>query len=209
MAKQIQLGEYSRGSYDEPGVLEELSKRLTATHTPDFLEMKLRGIVPVFVYGTLRRGFHNHHYLEDLPYLGAASTTIEKYEMRDAAGGSFPVVFERKMKDGKRKNPVAGRIIGEVYAVDPRTMLSLDRLEDNGRMYHRTEQWIFLDEQKIHNNAKFHPSIKCYMYIGNEYFWQGRAANIPCSSKIKNSQKFYDWSDTDTYEPNAYGYLAQ
>ena len=35
---------------------------------------KLAGGVPVFVYGTLKRGFHNHRYLENQTFLGEGVT---------------------------------------------------------------------------------------------------------------------------------------
>lgn len=203
---------FLRGSSDEPGILEQLSLRYNS-RTPDFIERKLEGVIPVFVYGSLRRGFHNHGHLKDLPYLGQAYTTIEKYEMRDAGGGSFPVVFERAPKiKGKKRNPVVGKIRGEVYAVDPKTLLRLDRLEDNGTMYTRSMQWIFLDEQRLSDKTTIRPSIKCWMYVAEEKFWQGRCASDPIRSVMTNGVRYYDWSDDipfDDYEPNAYGYLAQ
>lgn len=201
---------FMRGASDEPGILEQLSRRFQK-QTPDFLKLKLEGVIPVFVYGSLRRGFHNHGFLKGLPYLGSAYTTIEKYEMRDAGGGSFPVVFEREPKlKGKKRNPVVGKIRGEVYVVDPKTILALDRLEDNGRMYTRSMQWIFLDEQKIHEKSTIRPSIKCWMYLGEEKFWQGRCSSDPIISDMRNGVRYYDWSDSEEdHHHMAYGYLAQ
>ena len=49
---------FVRGTYDGKGLLEQLSERETSS-TPDFLERKLEGYIPVFVYGSLRQGFMN------------------------------------------------------------------------------------------------------------------------------------------------------
>lgn len=210
----IKMGKPMRPPNDEPGIIEQLGNRFQK-QSPDFLEIKTQGVIPVFVYGTLRRGFHNHHYLKGLPFLGEANTTIERFEMRDAGQGSFPVVFERELKiKGKKRNPVVGKIKGEVYAVDPRTMLALDRLENNGGMYTRHLTWVFLSDQAATEKTQIRPSIKAWMYIGNEHYWQGRGAFESVPSHSYGGTKYYDWNDNfktgvDEYEPNAYGYLAQ
>lgn len=189
-------GKFVRGASDHEGILEQLEKRVNEK-TPDYIQRKLEGYIPVFVYGSLRQGFHNHGLLNDLPFLGKAHTTIEKYEMQDT--GSFPVVYERAVKmKGKKHNPVVGKIHGEVYVVDPKTLLQLDRLESNGRMYTRSLQWIFLSDQTFPEKQRSHlsPSLKCWMYLGNEEFWRGVQNIVSCKSSVRNGVRFYDWAST-------------
>lgn len=188
------------GASDEPGLLEQLSRRWNE-RTPDYPERKLEGYVPVFVYGSLREGFMNHHILKGMPFLGRAHTTIEKFEMREASGGAFPVVFEREPKIKKKRNPVVGKIYGEVYVVDPKTLCTLDRLENNGRMYQRSLQYVFLQQQRLRMNSTISPSIKCWMYLGVPEFWSRNGGAVESvKPKMSNGVQFYDWSDV--YESN-------
>lgn len=79
----------------------------------------------VFVYGTLLSGESNNGLLRDAILEGEAETAphFEMYSL-----GGFPGVVH-----GGR-----GRIRGEVYLVDQRTLDALDRLEGHPRFYVRT-----------------------------------------------------------------------
>lgn len=132
-------------NYQEVGILEDLGRRYNR-NSPDYLERKLEGQIPVFVYGTLRQGFSNHGLLKDLPYLGRGVSAIEKFEMREPHHGGFPLLFENGQRTNSA-NVMSGKVHGEVYVVDPLTLLELDRLEGNGYMYARSKQWITLRDQ--------------------------------------------------------------
>ena len=80
--------------------------------------------IPVFVYGTLKRGHGNHRELEDASYLGEAST-VKRYALHVQG---LPMV--------DRNNPVSV-IHGELYLVDRATFADLDRLEGHPHCYHR------------------------------------------------------------------------
>jgi gamma-glutamylcyclotransferase (GGCT)/AIG2-like uncharacterized protein YtfP len=69
----------------------------------------------VAVYGSLRKGFHNHYLLEGSKYIGSCITSPD-YKMYSL--GSFPAV-------------VAGDspILIELYEVSSETLTALDRLE--------------------------------------------------------------------------------
>lgn len=106
----------------------------------------------VFVYGTLKRGFRNHHLLHDSEYLGKA-ITAEQYTMTVANG--IPFVS---------RNEQLGPIHGEVYSVTAKTFEKLDELEEHPVWYKREEieihlfskngrplpltAWIYLKSQK-------------------------------------------------------------
>jgi len=71
----------------------------------------------IFVYGTLRQQFGNHHFLSTARFLGDA-TTQSKYVMH--ASSSIPFVSQSQ---------AVSQIVGEVYEVDAQTLANLDRLE--------------------------------------------------------------------------------
>ncbi len=78
----------------------------------------------VFVYGTLKRGGHNHHLLEGDTFLGEHRTP-PRYTMYSLGG--FPAVV--------RHGNTA--IQGEVYRISQQTFANLDRLEDYPSFYDR------------------------------------------------------------------------
>jgi gamma-glutamylaminecyclotransferase len=82
-------------------------------------------MIPVFVYGTLKRGFPFHPLgLSDSTFVSAV-TTVHPYPM--VIAGSF---FGPMMLD----EPGRGlRVVGELYSVRPDRLPKLDELEDVGR----------------------------------------------------------------------------
>jgi len=79
----------------------------------------------VAVYGSLKRGFYNHHYLRTAIYEGESQTRPD-YTMIDL--GNYPGVV------------CGGRtaIQVEIYRVSPWVLGQLDRLEGVPRVYRRT-----------------------------------------------------------------------
>ena len=77
----------------------------------------------VFVYGSLKKGFHNHRVLGDSEFV--CTDILSGYSLVDL--GSFPMALP---------NP-DGCILGEVYYVTPETLEALDRLESEGSFYKR------------------------------------------------------------------------
>jgi gamma-glutamylcyclotransferase (GGCT)/AIG2-like uncharacterized protein YtfP len=91
----------------------------------------------VFVYGTLKRGHGNHHWLLDAPFLGEA--VLPDVVLHDL--GPFPMAV-----------PGEGVVRGEVYGVDAAGLARLDRLEGYPRLYDRRplpladgrQAWVYL-----------------------------------------------------------------
>ncbi len=79
----------------------------------------------VFIYGSLKRGFHNNHWLGDGSYLQDALTSDAAFEMHSVVG-FFPLVV-----------PGNYQISGELYVVSDEVLRGLDRLEGNGMSYTR------------------------------------------------------------------------
>ncbi|MCV5331688.1 gamma-glutamylcyclotransferase, partial [Escherichia coli] len=91
----------------------------------------------IFVYGTLRKGEYNHHYLSSAQFLGLHETDAQ-FSLYDV--GSYPALSE-----GQRS------IQGEVYLIDDDTLVALDKLEDVPVEYCREsiatpfgQAWIYL-----------------------------------------------------------------
>jgi gamma-glutamylcyclotransferase (GGCT)/AIG2-like uncharacterized protein YtfP len=100
------------------------------------------GVLPqerqlVFVYGTLKRGEKNHHWLEGASWQGEAE--LSGVLLHDL--GPFPMAV---IGDGTA--------IGEVYAVEERGLARLDELEGYPRLYDRQmlslndgrQAWVYL-----------------------------------------------------------------
>jgi gamma-glutamylaminecyclotransferase len=88
-----------------------------------------------FVYGSLKRGFHNNELLDRARFIGTAHTA-PRFDLIDL--GSFPAAIQGKHS-----------VSGEVYEVDARTMRDLDRLESNGSMYQRKKVPLALAGRQI------------------------------------------------------------
>jgi gamma-glutamylcyclotransferase (GGCT)/AIG2-like uncharacterized protein YtfP len=77
----------------------------------------------VFVYGSLKAGYHNDRFLQTAKLLGKAISP-PRFALLDL--GMFPAAIRGEHI-----------LTGEIYEVDAKTMRNLDRLEGNGRMYQR------------------------------------------------------------------------
>lgn len=80
----------------------------------------------IFVYGTLKEGYGNHHLLQQALKVGKAET-IEKYGMYEMG---IPFVV-------KDENDTT--IKGEVYLVDTQTFRNVDLLEGHPICYRREQ----------------------------------------------------------------------
>jgi gamma-glutamylaminecyclotransferase len=83
----------------------------------------------LFVYGTLKQGFHNHYLLEDAEFVCKA-VTKERYPMVNTEE-YFPYLIDEK---GNGYN-----IEGEVYRIDEQILAMLDILEGYPEHYNRKE----------------------------------------------------------------------
>lgn len=105
----------------------------------------------VFVYGTLKRGQRNDHYLREAEFVGHF-VTESRYSMYEFGG--FPAVC----LDGRHP------IEGEVYRVDNRLFRVLDDLEWYPRFYQRTEietrygmAWMYIVRSELCRGKKLLP----------------------------------------------------
>lgn len=96
----------------------------------------------LFVYGSLKRGFHNHSYLRGARFFGEGRTrpVFDLVDLDD-----FPATVR------------AGRfhIQGEIYRVNSRILGDVDLLEGNGIFYERVIETIFTSNGEV----------DCWLYV--------------------------------------------
>lgn len=179
--------------FSEYSILKDLAKRDDCKNTTDWDHRKIEDWIPVFVYGSLKSGGWLHSVLQDSFWLGDGLTATKEYNMYDS-GNNFPVV-----RDVHKDHEMAGRVVGEIYMVDPVTLLELDRIESNNYMYYRKQVWVWaqdqlkeVEDQGTGLKRKAKPAIFAWTYIGCNDFWRGRSMNQVVPKKI-NGIQMYDW----------------
>jgi len=129
------------------------------------------GLDLVFVYGSLKRGQSNHHWLTAASFQGEAQAPglvlhdLGPFPMAIAAAPVPPKATESPSDTGGRsgfegdggmqRSPMTP-IAGEVYAVDGETLAQLDRFEGVPRLYQRQRlqlldgrrAWIYLGQPR-------------------------------------------------------------
>lgn len=86
----------------------------------------------MFVYGTLKRGHGNNHYMQGCEFLGEAVSAAAGYSM---TGMGFPLLF----KGGCQ------RVRGEVWRVTADALKGIDRLEGHPDWYRRERRTFVLE----------------------------------------------------------------
>ncbi|XP_021920267.1 putative gamma-glutamylcyclotransferase CG2811 isoform X2 [Zootermopsis nevadensis] len=107
----------------------------------------------VFVYGTLKSGEPNHHWITDTSkgfsrFIGVGKT-MKKYPLIIATKYNIPFVLDAP---GQGHN-----VIGEVYEIDEAMLQHLDILEDHPSFYIREIERIELCTE----NAE----VECWIYL--------------------------------------------
>lgn len=98
--------------------------------------------IPVFVYGSLRKGLQNNHKLDSAIYKGIWKT-VQKYYMIGTKSGSYPYVTTEELVDTLFKT----NITGELYLVTPSLLESLDEMEGHPEQYRRILTEIVNDDK--------------------------------------------------------------
>ena len=122
----------------------------------------------VAVYGTLKRGFGNHHYIDDSKYIGKGKTK-SKYPL---VVKGLPYLIEEE--------GVGHNVDVEVYRVDDDTLRRLDALEGHPHWYERKQievklttdivvkPWVYFNRrersvgQELHKTYKYAPIKESY-----------------------------------------------
>lgn len=122
----------------------------------------------VFVYGSLKKGFGNHHVISKGEFISVDETLYNDWHMFNMGG--FPGVVE-----GTKV------VTGEVYEVDDEVMAGLDRLEGNGSFYTREIVELSKNEMAwmyILPNYNISESQNGVITVGTKQTWtEGNIAN--------------------------------
>lgn len=105
----------------------------------------------VFVYGTLKKSFHNHYLLKSSEFIGTAHS-LSKFNMINLGG--FPALLYNSDEGYS--------VSGEIYNVTPNTLKELDILEGEGSFYDRVEDNFFVVGNNPHKNGQ---KYKSFVYI--------------------------------------------
>ena len=105
----------------------------------------------VFVYGTLKQGYHNHYLLEGCKFEEAEA---EGFNLHASAYLPYAV-------------PGEGTIKGELYEVDNEVLKRLDRLEGHPRYYRRIKTSVRTALEQIEAWLYICPSAARYPIIGS------------------------------------------
>ncbi|NBK99012.1 MAG: gamma-glutamylcyclotransferase [Erysipelotrichia bacterium] len=93
----------------------------------------------LFVYGTLKKGFENHHFLDGAKFLGVA-TTKEKYPMVNIVK-AYPYLINAKGK---------GKFVkGEAYVISEQILSRLDLLEGYPEHYDRANITLLVGDTTL------------------------------------------------------------
>ena len=104
--------------------------------------------IQVFVYGTLKSGHRNHHYLEQADFIGHHVTDkcFSMYEYDD-----FPAVTQNG----------SHAVSGEIYRINQQQFEMLDELEWYPRLYQRIEiqtshelAWMYIVKPELCRDKK-------------------------------------------------------
>lgn len=114
-----------------------------------------KGMIRVLVYGTLKKGHSNHVLLEqsDAQFIGYDSVT-GPYQLWDL--GAIPAVMDEPNNDA--------HIRGELWALGPEGLASLDMLEGHPDFYQRRKLVTDVHERRA------------WMYFLNSDGWLGARA---------------------------------
>ncbi|KAK7482350.1 hypothetical protein BaRGS_00026369 [Batillaria attramentaria] len=118
-----------------------------------------------FVYGTLKRGQPNHHFLLD-PETGCAEfvstgQTVNKYPLVISGHYNIPFLL---YAEGK------GHIVhGDVFRVDDKKRDFLDEFESHPKFYERTLTEVVVPDETKENDASSTRTIKCWAYFLKNY----------------------------------------
>ena len=102
----------------------------------------------IFAYGSLKKNFKFHYYLENSEFI-STGVTKNKYAMYEYYDAGFPYLSKEEIFNVK----------GEIYKIDKKTLKELDKLEGYPTFY---------DRELIDINLENGENIKAYTYFLKE-----------------------------------------
>lgn len=116
----------------------------------------------LFVYGTLKRGFHWHSKFLSFARFVGHGTTLHPIPLVVGQSGVPYLLAAPQVQDSPADGQAAGpyqRVRGEVYEVDSVSMLGLDQYEGLGKGYYcRMQVPVCMERELVPRPAEQHPS---------------------------------------------------
>lgn len=173
---------------ERPEITDQLAFRQSC-FTPDFLTLKLKSKIPVFVYDEVKCGGNAHDYVMKNETLGAAKTSTVGFDLVRVCG-TRPVARRCGATDMRR----LGKIRGEVFIVDALQMLELDFYYQNGYCCEREPVWVNLMDQKLPTKgSSLSPSLRCWMWLGKKD-WTEQEAKVQYIRREDSGVNFYSYT---------------
>lgn len=162
-----------------------LMKRLTSENTPDFLDRKHEGKILVFIHGREKEWGEYHRLIEKSEFvsMGELSAPFFNIKLARSNEGDIPLLF---------KEEVGYYVKGEVWYVDPITLLVLDRHFQNGVQTVRAQHFAWLDDVRTQGGRM---AGKCWTWVAAPKFWQGWPIGPDklYQGSASSHRKFYDY----------------
>lgn len=161
---------------DPDAFMANLSRR-RSKFTPDYFQRKMEDHIPMFVYGAMKKGgFLYDDIMDSCYYLGSGTTSQGHWDLRTEENGYYPIM----MKSFQGEDAFLGKVRGQVFVVDPLTLLQVDRMEQNGVLFKRQKIFIALHDQKYTTKDGLRATIiPCWTYVGLPEASSGKTRRCP------------------------------
>lgn len=155
-----------------------------AYYTPDTPVIFNHDWHPLFVYGTLKKGFIRHEVLTSALFVGTGFTRGTGFAMYETTQRDpYPVALPATTE-------TPGAIYGEVYLVSPDVLRTLDFIEYNGVQYGRSYRVVDINNKKSETKV----SMPMWIYLSDREVWKEAITKkgvIPCDTfHRKDNSKF-------------------
>lgn len=159
-----------------------LRKSLHRLHDQGEITIKRRGVfsreksfgIYLFIYGSLKKGFDNHHIIEKATYISKAKT-VNKFAMYKNKKGDYPYLVKDQHLDN---------INGELYRINRKDLLiKIDKFEDSPNYYQREKikiktrsgikvayTYFYNSDKKIENKKSMNEWKQSEKFDFNSYF---------------------------------------
>lgn len=148
--------------------------KLRAARTPDYFDLRLRKYIPIFVFNDLKKDFQHDHLMYSSEYLGRGCTLDSKYSLKEIVHHNNELEVSCFKINYNLANMITARVIGDIWACPPETVLDLDLYHGNNIRNIRQKINILCWDQSIPTKAKkkrqFLP-FEAYAYIADDDFW--------------------------------------
>lgn len=139
----------------------------------------------VFVYGSLKRGLHNHQLLRQANFHGEAITVSPDFRMGNV--GDYPEIT-------RTQSTSRGYIAGEVYQCPLSILHDLDQLEGNGEWYGREKILLRMThlDHKVKQSPRPADCIRGWIYL-----WLKPPHPDVNPIRVENGFPVYSWSPSN------------